>query len=37
MATKHADDKPRDKSQKDKDKSGTAHPTPNKPQPADKR
>jgi hypothetical protein len=37
MATKHADDKSQDKSQKDKDKSGTAHPTPNKPQHADKR
>lgn len=37
MATKHADDKSQDKSQKDKDKSGPAHPSPNKPQHADKR
>jgi hypothetical protein len=37
MATKHAGDKSQDKSQKDKDKSGTAQPSPNKPQHADKR
>jgi hypothetical protein len=37
MPTKHVDDKSQDKSQKDKDKSGTSNPSPNKPQPADKR